>query len=796
MRETMADIEIEIDGQKLTAKPNQTVIQVADEAGIYIPRFCYHKHLSIPANCRMCLVEVEKAPKPLPACATPVMSGMKVFTKSQKTVLAQRAVMEFLLINHPLDCPICDQGGECELQDLAMGYGSSFSHYDEAKRSVADENLGALIATDMTRCILCTRCIRFGDEIAGMRELGMTYRGEHEEVATFVEKTIQSEVSGNIIDLCPVGALTSKPYRFTSRPWELTQAASVSPHDCMGTNINVHTRNGKVMRVVSRENKTINQTWITDRDRFSYAGLSHVDRLEEPMIKINGQWQVVDWQQAIEVAVSKLQAVIAEHGADKLGALASPNSTLEEFYLLQKIIRGLGSSHVDHRLRECDTQDQAAMPLFPSLGISIAELEACDAIMLIGSNVQKEQPLAALRIRQAALAGAAILAVNPVDYAFNFTLAAKNIIAPQHMVQSLAAILKALDTQAATEFTDVVVTDSAKTIAQSLQGKKKPHILLGALALHHPQASVIRYLVEQIAVRCGATVGCMTGGGNSAGAWIAGAIPHRHAGGVAMNHVGLDAYAMLQKPRKAYVLLNVEPELDCANAELAMEAFKQANCIIALSQFKNALLEEHADVILPIAGFTESAGTYVNVTGEWQSVTGVSMPHGASRPAWKILRVLGHFLQLDGFEYESAEAVKHEVQAVLHKAPPLTLSALSTPTNLVSHTKSVITRIAEVPLYATDSLVRRSKPLQDVQAAVMGNDVAIVRLHPETAAALRLQEHDIVRVKQHKGYAELPIKLDARVAEQAAWIAAGIAETAGLGDLFGEVQLEKVESKL
>jgi NADH-quinone oxidoreductase subunit G len=359
----MADnIEIEIDGQKLTAKPNQTVIQVADEAGIYIPRFCYHKHLSIPANCRMCLVEVEKAPKALPACATPVMQGMKVFTKSQKTVLAQRAVMEFLLINHPLDCPICDQGGECELQDLSMGYGASTSDYNECKRSVADENLGPLIATEMTRCILCTRCIRFGDEIAGIRELGMTYRGEHEEVSTFVEQAMTSEVSGNIIDLCPVGALTSKPYRFTARAWELNQYPGISPHDCIGSNLNVHTRYGKVMRVVSRENTAVNQTWISDRDRFSYAGLYHADRLEEPMIKENGVWRAADWQEAFTLAAQNLKAIIAEYGADKLGALASPNSTLEEFYLLQKIVRALGSPHIDYRLRAADTQDQQAMP--------------------------------------------------------------------------------------------------------------------------------------------------------------------------------------------------------------------------------------------------------------------------------------------------------------------------------------------------------------------------------------------------------------------------------------------------
>ncbi len=437
----MADIEIEIDGRKLTAKPHQTVIQVADEAGIYIPRFCYHKELSIVANCRMCLVEVEKSPKALPACATPVMPGMKVFTRSAKTIEAQRAVMQFLLINHPLDCPICDQGGECELQDLSMGYGSGHSHYTECKRSLPDLDLGPLIATEMTRCIYCTRCVRFGDEIAGMPEIGGTYRGENTEIGTFVKQAIQSEVSGNIIDLCPVGALTSKPYRFTARPWELEQAPSVSPHDCLGTNIYVHTRYGKVMRVISKENKNINDMWLADRDRFSYTALYHPERLAEPMARIDGEWRAVDWQQAFELATQSLRETIAEYGADKLGVLATPHATVEEFYLLQKIARGLGTPHIDHRLREMDTSDQEQMPLFPGLSLSLPELEMQECIILIGSNIQKEQPLAALRLRKAAMKGAKIIVINPVDYPFNFKVAQKKIIAPHLLPEALREFL-------------------------------------------------------------------------------------------------------------------------------------------------------------------------------------------------------------------------------------------------------------------------------------------------------------------------------------------------------------------
>jgi len=774
----MSEIEIEIDGKKLTAKPNQTVIQVADEAGIYIPRFCYHKHLSIPANCRMCLVEVEKSPKTLPACATPVMQGMKVFTKSAKTLLAQRAVMEFLLINHPLDCPICDQGGECELQDLSMGYGASTSDFTECKRSVADENLGPLIATEMTRCILCTRCIRFGDEIAGVRELGMTYRGEHEEVSTFVEQAMTSEVSGNIIDICPVGALTSKPYRFTARAWELNQSPSISPHDCLGTNVNVHTRTGKVMRVVSRENQAVNQTWIADRDRFSYAGLYHDDRLEEPMVKIDGVWRAVDWAYAIEVAANGLQSVITEHGADKIGALASPNATVEEFYLLQKIMRSLGSPHIDYRLRECDTADQSSMPLFPGLDFSMAELEASDAVLLIGSNLQKEQPLAALRIRQAGLKGATITAVNPVDYAFHFKLSAKSIIAPHHMVETLSAIVKALEDSSQENHT-------VNILAEQLRNKQKPFILLGALALQHREASTLRYLAQKIATLTGARVGYMTTGANAAGAWLAGAIPHRLPGGVAINHAGLNAYEMLHKARQGYLLLNVEPD-DCANAHLAAESFKQAKCVIALSLYRHPSLEMAADVILPIAPFTETSGTFVNASGLWQSFTGVATPYAASRPAWKVLRVLANFLKLDGFDYESSEAIKHEIKSHIDHQ-----SFITPPSFQVNESHSLqgkLSRIGETPIYAIDNLVRHAKPLQEAQTIVQGN-VTCVRLHPTTAKKWQVQDGDRVKVKQASASSELLVTLDETIAEEAAWIAAGIPETRALGDVFGEVEI-------
>jgi len=779
----MADIEIEIDGRKLTAQPNQTVIEVADAADIYIPRFCYHKLLSVAANCRMCLVEVEKSPKALPACATPVTPGMKVFTKSAKTIEAQRAVMEFLLINHPLDCPICDQGGECDLQDLAMGYGSAHSHYDECKRAVADENLGPLIATEMTRCILCTRCVRFGAEIAGLRELGVTDRGDHAEIKTFVHHAMQSEVSGNIIDLCPVGALTSKPYRFTARPWELDQYPSISPHDCIGANVNVHTRYGSVMRVVSRENMGINETWLADRDRFSYTGLYHSERLQQPMARIDGTWQTVSWQKAFELATVRLKETIAQHGPDKFGALASPSSTVEEFYLLQKLVRGLGSAHIDHRLRQQDTQDQNTMPAFPGLNMSIAELEKCDAVLLIGSNLQKEQPLAALRLRKAGLKGAKILAVNPVDYDFNFPVAAKKIIAPQHLPRILASIINVFKP----EYDDVAVDDNIRVIAEQLHNKQHVCIILGALALNHPEASAIRYLAQQLAELTNGKLSFMTEGANAAGAWLAGAVPHRHAGGAAVNHSGLNAYEMIAKPRKAYVLLNVEPA-DCANAQYAHAAFKQADCVIALSLYRHPVLEQCAHVIFPIAAFTETSGSFVNAAGEWQSFKGVAKPFYASRPAWKILRVFGNFLHLEGFDYESSEEIKHEVKDLVAKMPTDTARFVK-PANFSLMSHGHLSRIGEVPLYAIDSLVRHADPLQTAQTIMLGN-IATVRLHPDTAKKIGVTNGDLVTVKQHAGTAKLTVLIDERIAEDAAWIAGGVPSSNELGELFGEVHVK------
>jgi NADH-quinone oxidoreductase subunit G len=805
----MSDIEIEIDGKKLQAKPNAMVIQVADEAGIYIPRFCYHKHLSIAANCRMCLVEVEKSPKALPACATPVMPGMKVFTKSPKALAAQKAVMEFLLINHPLDCPICDQGGECELQDISMGFGPANSYYTEGKRSVKDKDIGPLIATEMTRCIHCTRCVRFGAEVAGMRELGATGRGEHMEIGTYIEHAMKSEVSGNVIDICPVGALTSKPYRFTARAWELEQRPTVSPHDCIGSNLYAHRRNGRVMRMVPRENGNINETWISDRDRFSYEGLYHADRVSKPLIKKNGQWQETDWQTALEFAAGGLQKVLSEQGPAQLGALASPNSTTEEFYLFQKLMRGLGCSNIDHRLRQADFSDQEHVAAFPGLGLSVAALEQCDAICLVGSNMQREQPAAFLRVRKAALQGAKIMALNVMDYAFNVALAEKQIVSPDEMVPALAAIAKSLfDMPQANPSSEdagsraksmhgmtveslqhVKTTEASNAIAKQLVTAKQACLLLGHIAFHHPQAALIRTLCTFIATRSGAHLGFLTDGANAAGGWLAGAVPHRGAAAATVNHPGLDAQAVWNTPRKAYFLLNVEPE-DCANPPAVNHALQQAEFVVSLSVFRHPTLDQHAHVILPVGPYTETAGTFVNATGDWQFFTGVAVAFEEARPAWKVLRVLGNLFHLADFDYTSAEIVRHEIKALVEKMSFEPSCDIKIPAEPLKWPETQhLYRIGSVPIYSGDNLTRRAEALQAAQPILEG-DLATVRVHPQLAARLSLQEGSLVNVKQ-KGQVKLPVVFDSRLPERGVWVATATPITNELSELFGQVEFVK-----
>lgn len=786
-------VNIEINGRALKARKGAMVIEVADEAGIRIPRFCYHRKLSIAANCRMCLVEVERAPKPLPACATPVTEGMKVRTRSPKALAAQRGTMEFLLINHPLDCPICDQGGECELQDVAVGYGEDVSRYSEAKRVVKDKDIGPLIQTEMTRCIHCTRCVRFGEEIAGMRELGATGRGESMQIGTFVEKSLASELSGNVIDLCPVGALTAKPSRYSARAWELIQHPGVAPHDSVGSNIYLHTLRGEVKRVVPRDEESLNECWISDRDRFSYAGIDAADRVHRPLVKRDGKWQEVDWDEALAAAAEALRGA----GGDGLGVLAAPNSTLEELYLVQKIARGLGSPHVDHRLRQRDFSDQAAAPLFPWLGLTVEELEQQQALLLVGSNVRKDQPILAHRIRKAALKGAEVMVVNPRDFGFHFRVTEQVTADPYTMVAALAGVARAALESAGAEAPEALagvlaaarrdeVTDA---MARKLAGAERAVVLLGNLAAAHPALAVLRALCALIAEHTGAAFGYLPEAANSAGAWLAGVLPHREAGGAPAQVTGLDAGAMLKQPRKAYLLLNVEPEFDCEDPRAAGAAMDAAERVVVIAPYASERTRQYADVILPIGSFAETSGTFVNAEGRWQSFNGAARPLGEARPGWKVLRVLGNLLDLPGFEYMSSEEVRDELKALfatdteLDNRPAGGAGALTLPPR-----EAGLLRMGSVAPYRLDNLVRRSAPLQQT---LDGQDVAL-RLHPNQAVALGLEAGAQVRVRQDGGQAILPLIIDAGVPMGCAWIPTGTIEAAALGSGFGPVELEKL----
>ncbi len=772
-------LHIEIDGQKLEVEEGSMIIQAADAAGIYIPRFCYHRKLSVAANCRMCLVDVEKIPKPLPACATPVTEGMIVRTHSPKAVNAQKGVMEFLLINHPLDCPICDQGGECELQDLSVGYGSDASRFAEKKRIVMDKYIGPLIATEMTRCIHCTRCIRFGQEIGGIMEMGATGRGEHMRVGTYVERSIDSELSGNMIDLCPVGALTSRPFRFTARSWELQGFASVSPHDCVGSNLNVEVRRNRVMRVLPRANEEINEIWLSDRDRFSYTALNAEDRLLAPMIRKNAELVETDWPTALEFVAAGLRRVLDAHGAANLGALASPMSTLEEFFLLQKLMRALGSGNVDHRLRVRDFSDDERQAPFPWLGQTIRDLESLDAALLIGSHVRKDQPLIAHRLRKAFLAGAKLAAVNPVDYEFTFDLQAKVVAAPDEMLHALARIAQVLASDTGHVLPEPVKAWTAGTvpgaqereIAGILRSAKRAAVLLGDLAASHAHAADLRALAELVAEFSGARFGRLSEA-NSVGGWLAGCVPHRGPGGVAAT-TGLNAHDMLVEARKGYLVLGAEPELDCWDGAGALRALGGAEFVVAVSSYRGAAMD-YAHALLPLAPFTETSGTFVNCEGRWQSFAGAVSPAGEARPGWKILRVLGNVLGKSGFDYTSSEQVRDEVahHAVTPAARSLRWSLGAPPAPIEG-----LVRIADVPMYAADPVVRRAAPLQQTK----DNARPVARMNAAEAKRRNLGSATAVRVTTRAGEVSLGFVIDGRVPAGCVWIPFGYAETAPLG---------------
>ncbi|MCC9161918.1 NADH-quinone oxidoreductase subunit NuoG [Alcaligenes sp. MMA] len=774
-------VELTIDGIKVDAPEGSMVIQAAHDAGVYVPHFCYHKKLSIAANCRMCLVDVEKAPKPLPACATPVTNGMVVRTRSEKAVAAQKSVMEFLLINHPLDCPVCDQGGECQLQDLAVGYGGSESRYKEEKRVVAAKSMGPLISTEaMQRCIHCTRCVRTGEEIAGVQEVGMLNRGEHAEITTFVGRAVESELSGNMIDVCPVGALLSKPFRFNARTWELARRRSVSPHDSVGANLVLQAKMDKVLRVVPFENDEVNECWISDRDRFSYEGLYTEDRLTRPMVRgDDGQWREASWNDAMQTIVAGMNAVREKFGADQLGCIGSATSTTEELALLARLGRALGTENVDFRLRQTDARLDGALAGVPWLGMPLTALNELDRVLVVGSFLRKDHPLMAQRLRQAVKRGAQVsfidsAADNPL---FN-AIAGRMTVAPSQLANSLAQVLvavaKAKDSAVPAGLEGVQVSAEAQQIADSLASGERVAILLGNMAVNSDQASVIAANANAIAQASGAKLGFLTAGGNTVGGYLANAVPGKG---------GLTAEQMLAQTLRAYLVLNVEPALDSDLGERAVETLKSATFSVALTSYRSAA-EQWADVMLPVSPFTETSGTFVNAEGRVQSFKGAAAPVGDTRPAWKVLRVLGNLFQLDGFDDETSESVRDSVMAAGVE------SRLSNQINLAASVlpaASGLERVTDVPIYRSDALVRRSAPLQETPASA----APTARMAAATLTQLGLADGDLVKVRSSQGEVSLPAQLDDTVALNSVRVATAFSETAALGSAFGQLTVER-----
>lgn len=750
-------VSVEINGKAYGASAGQTIIQVADKHGVYIPRFCYHEKLSVVANCRMCLVEVANAPKPMPACATPVANGMQVMTSSKKAVDAQRAVMAFLLVNHPLDCPVCDQGGSCELQDLSMGFGRGTSEFTLPKRAVADKDIGPLVKTHMTRCIHCTRCVRFGEEIAGMRELGATGRGEHMEIGTYVSKMMRSELSGNAIDICPVGALTSKPFAFSARHWELKQHPSVSPHDAVGSHLYLHTRGDayhpgrRVMKVIPRFAPDTNENWLSDRDRFSYEGLHSPDRLLAPEIKIAGKWQTVPWQEALDHASDALMKIIAAHGPEQLAGLASSQCTTESFYSFQTWLRGLGCAHLDFRGLQRDFSDDEYAAAMPANDTGLAVIEQSDVVFLVGSCVRQEQPMLNHRIRKAVLRGAKVISLHTMPYDANYDLSHELVVDMDHMVAALAYwAVHCLGEHAPAEWS----VYAEKTVSQAMlkdmavlwQQAKRGLVVLGSDACHHPHAALIRQILAFMVQHQGCNVLTLSVGPNAAGACMAGMLPHCDAGGQAVSHPGEHAMAMMQSPKKAYVLLNHEPEWDHARPDIALAALKQAEIVLCCTPFATDTMREYATVLLPIAPFAFEDGSYVNMMGAVQSMQALPSEQLEVRQAWQVFQSLAGLMSVSGLSFTEAKQMTDQLQAQPMNEPVARTSwqwpALPT---AAERQQGKYRCILRTHMYQIDPLVRRSKPLQ----VVAQSEVLTAYLHPEAIANLGLSTGDSVVV--HSG---------------------------------------------
>lgn len=788
-------VKITIDGQELEVTQGSMIIEAADNAAITIPRFCYHKKLSVAANCRMCLVEVANSRKPMPACATPVADGMVVQTKSPKALSYQKAVMEFLLINHPLDCPICDQGGECELQDLAMGYGKDVSRYNQGKRSVEDKEIGPLIETDLTRCIQCTRCVRFGTEIAGMREMGMINRGEHSEIATFIRQAVASELSGNVIDLCPVGALTNKPFRYQARAWEMQQQPVISPHDCVGSNMYAHVRRGEVMRAVPRENEAINEVWLSDRDRYSVHALNSKMRATSPFVKKAGEWIKVDWEEALNYIADHVNVIKKSHGADKIAAIASPSSTTEEFYLLQKLLRGIGSHNLDFRSDTQDFQYQYDMANFQGINASLEEVSAADFILIFAGDTRQEVPLLNQRIRAAAQNGATVVIFNPFELTFNFTPTAFHLTHFQEMTDILIHLLQSVTRQK--PLADEYMADinqlshnqnaeNWQDLVTALLNAKNPVILGGQVLTGHPEFSKFIGLMTALSEAAGAKGGLITAGANTAGAWLSGYLPHRGVASREVKKEGLNARQILDPASliKAYFLINTEPGIDSIFAAKANAALKQASLVVACSSFETPYLKEYADVILPMGAFTETAGSFVNVYGYSQAWQGIATSKEEARPLWKILRVLGNLFSLPGFDYSNHADVAKELRAhLVHmKTGKATIRIPRSFTPI-----SGLHRIGILPIYSTDMLTRASNPLQ--QTVLMKNALCI-GISPEHAEKLAITEGEMLIAVQGKQSLQLPAKI-MNLAPDTIYLARGLPETEGFGEAFGPIEIRR-----
>jgi len=759
-------LQIEIDGKKIETTPGKMIIEIADELGIDIPRFCYHKKLSIAANCRMCLVDVEKAPKPLPACATPVANGMKIWTTSMRARIAQKSVMEFLLINHPLDCPICDQGGECELQDLAMGYGGNLSRFCEGKRVVKDKNISPLISTDMTRCIHCTRCVRFGEEVAGIREMGATGRGEETKIGTYIEKNIDSEVSGNVIDLCPVGALTSKPFRYKARAWELKQFESVSSHDILGSNILVHTYNNKVVRIVPKENSSINENWLSDRDRFAYEGIYN-NRLLYPSIKINGEWHDVSWNEAIKFAVEKIKKNIENHSSDSICSLISGNSTNEELFLFQNIIRNLGSNNIDHRTKQVSFDNQDSFPKYPNIGCKIKDLEKFESILLVGSDIHKEIPVLALRLRSISLKNGNVYVVNPLLRSFNFNVK-KNIVPKNgNITLYLSALLKScieinnydVPSEISKILLDVKVSNQHKSLAKTLCSTKT-HILIGMISQLRKDFSKIVSICNLISVISKSSIGIINNEANSAGAWLLGCIPHRKYNGYALpkKECGVNLENMIKKKNNLWLLYNVELE-DCAYQYQLNKNLKNAN-VINVTSFDSKISREFSDVMLPISTNYETQGSFLNCEGTLQSFKSSVLQIKKAKHGWKVLRTLANYLKIVDCKYNKIEDITQEIQNFTSNKEEENTFKMHFHHNLKHEINSKITVHIINNIYNTDNIVRRASSLQKTNDAKQKNYLFISE---DYAKKNNIQDLDIVQLENKKGVFQIPVMVETQI---------------------------------